>query len=156
MRWIAAVVMTFSITGCLPGGSEGGSGGSSGGGTSYTGQAMCEGLLDAYVSQTGNSYSCPDSLTASPDSFEVPAPTPMPCLRDTYVNAAITYCWAAECYAKLGVDQSDVDEGTASMTPEQAAAAAQAELENADALCSDATPVDPGQECETLEIHECQ
>ena len=155
MRRLFASTMVILFTGCLPGGSDAGSGGSSGGGT-YVGQAMCQGLLDAYVSQTGNSYSCPASLTASPDTFEVPAPTPMPCLRDTYVNAAITYCWAAECYAKLGVDQTDVDEGTASMTPEDAAAAAQGELENADALCSDATPVGPGQTCGTLEIHECK
>lgn len=147
-------LVTLVLCGCLPeaGGEDGGG---SGGGKSYPGQAQCQELLSKYVSVTGNSYSCPATLDAPQDTFEAPAPTPMPCMRDTYVNGAITYCWAAECYAKLGVDEETVAEGKASMTPEEAAAAAQDELDNADSLCSNATPVGPGQECETLEIYDC-
>ena len=72
-----------------------------------------------------------------------------PCIRDGYVDAAIQYCWAAECYSRLPPG------GGASMTPAEAAAQAQMQLANADELCSSSPTVGGSVECATLDEYPC-
>lgn len=143
----------------FPGSSSSGSSTSSSGGSggrTYTSQADCQRLLDAYAGASwATKWTCPTTLTAPKGSFSAPTPSSGTCMRDSYVDAAIQYCWAAECYARLGVDDKMVADGKASMTPATAASRAKAQLANADALCSNAPCVAPCTECDTIEIHPC-
>jgi hypothetical protein len=121
---------------CLP--SVGG--GKKGGGVAYQGQAECQALLAKYMATTaismGDPWSCPNSP---------PHMSGGTCIRDSYVDAAVVYCWAAECESLDGkVMEAETD-----------AAGAQDNLTNADALCSDAPVIGPGVDCPTLPIYGC-
>jgi hypothetical protein len=88
---------------------------------------------------------------AAQGSFTPPAISNETCIRDGYVDAAIQYCWAAECYSRL----SPADLAMASMTPAEAAAQAQMQLANADALCSSAPTVGTPVDCSTTGEYPC-
>ncbi|MEO8180630.1 MAG: hypothetical protein ABI895_17480 [Deltaproteobacteria bacterium] len=123
---------------------------------SYVGQEQCRQLLSNYdTAMNGHYYSCPARLDAPDDTYKWPTPTKGPCTRDNYVDAAVQDCWAAECYATLGVDQRTVDQGLAAMTPEDAAANAQSELAKAMALCSNAPVFGEVQRCPTQDFYSC-
>lgn len=73
----------------------------------------------------------------------VPPPVPIACVRDAYVAAAVQHAWAAESYYRLR------HPGAAAM-----AAAARADLDNADELCA-ATRRGGTAQCETLDLWGC-
>jgi hypothetical protein len=101
------------------------------------------------VSQ-GQQWTCPSSLSASASSFSPPMMSAESCIRDSYVDAAVQYCWAAECYSRLPASSS------ASLTPAEAAMQAQGQLQDALSLCSNAPTIGGGDTCDTLAIYPCQ
>lgn len=109
-------------------------------GWSYTLGASCRALLAN--ADPGHFRSCgTGGAGAQPPRL----PAELPCVRDGYVSAAVQHCWAAECYGQLG-------------HPSQAAARerdAEAQLRNADLLCSDAIALGNGA-CATFAIHGCR
>jgi hypothetical protein len=122
---------------------------------SYVGQPECRDLLAQYDEVNGHDYDCPERLDSPQGSFSPPTPTFGSCIRDSYVDTAVQYCWAAECYAEKGVDDSTVAQGLAEMTPEDAAALAIEQLENARALCSNAPVFGTPQRCPTTDFYPC-
>jgi hypothetical protein len=158
------VIAFVEMSSSAPGGGSNGSGGGANASSTpgvcsvaappYPGQAQCRNLLDEYVDQIQD-CTCPAALDATEDTYEPPAAIGT-CVRDTYVSAALLYCWAAECYSALGVTQAQVDAGLASFTPASAAAAALDQLDNADALCSNAPALGTPQTCPTLDLYDCE
>jgi hypothetical protein len=67
------------------------------------------------------------------------------CIRDTYVDAAIQFAWAAESYWRAG----------STTKAEESATYARNQLNVANSLCSDVPVPDPGIHCNTLEIWPC-
>jgi hypothetical protein len=68
-----------------------------------------------------------------------------PCIRDTYVDAALQYCWAAECYANFEMAAQSAS----------AVESAKAELVKAFMLCSNAPVLGTPIRCPTREIVDC-
>lgn len=110
---------------------------------SYNGGPLCTTLIARYQAATGRrygtEYGCPGDKTVQ-TPLKVPDPT---CgQRDTYVDAGLLNCWAADCYARNG----DLSAAAG------AAAQARQELGKADALCSTQAVFDPMQRCSTLDF----
>jgi hypothetical protein len=102
---------------------------------SYDAAQVCIDLLAA-----NTPWDCPETPPEIPDD-----PGDVLCLRDTYVLAAVTYCWAAECRGR----EDRLDEAHSF---EQSALD---ELMNADDLCSCATPIAEDVTCYTEPFYPC-
>lgn len=123
------------------------SSGSGGGGSGSQLSTACDDLLNKWATATGGDRSpstCGASISSKGDKHP-PALSAEVCMRDTYVDAAVQYCWAAMCYANFG-DAADMQSSTDG---------ALKELSNADALCSDAAVVGTPVACSTEKVHGC-
>lgn len=102
---------------------------------SYDASQTCVDLLAA-----NTPWNCPETPPEIPDD-----PGDLLCQRDTYVLAAVAYCWAAECSGRTG----DLEQA------EEFEQAAFDELTNADQLCSCATVLGEPSTCYTEPFYAC-
>jgi len=124
---------------CLPEADQSAATASESGSTySGPGAAQCKALLACYCDRPGE-CSCPPDPSSTKGALPPDVP-PQICLRDSYVAGALTDCWAAKCYAAAGAPEEANNAGAAVL----------ANLDSADALCSDAPAIGPGEECGTL------
>ncbi len=99
------------------------------GGGASTLSATCQQILQA----NGQSYSCPTNAPSVSAIIDMTGS----CIRDTYVAAAVTYCWAAYCYGQ----QTDDTKCTGGSCADDAQGAEQCALYSlcqSQSLCSDA------------------
>lgn len=114
-----------------------------GGNLRYNGPYKSE--VRRLLSKSPTRWQTPTCLTCN-DGIPPQIPSEMPCMRDKYVYAALTYAWAAESYIRVG----ETDKATS------AAKSMFGELQKADSLCSDAPGISGAQPCLTLEMWTCR